>query len=84
MKENSIFQTEYPQETIDDLLAWINSHPTGEVDLGNGIHIDDVSLFANNMQHILQYQSKNPCYAGQIETLIRAKMAWERKMKNGE
>ena len=83
MTENNIFQIQYPQETIDELLAWIETNPKGDVDLGAGIHIDDIGLFATNMRHILQHQSKNPCYSGQIETFIRAKMAWDAKQSKG-
>ena len=81
-KMKNIFQTEYPQETIDELLAWIDTDPQGEIELGHGIHINDISLFAKNMRHILQTQSKNSCYAGQIETLLRAKMAWDAQQQS--
>ena len=43
-KMKNIFQTEYPQEIIDELLAWIDTNPQGEIELGHGIHINDISL----------------------------------------
>ena len=60
----NIFQTEYPQETIDELLAWIDSNPQGEIELGHGIHINDISLFATFLGYIARYApsktDKNP------------------------
>ena len=74
-----MFKTSYTQEESDELLRWIDTKPTGEMDLGQGIYIKDIAYFCSQMRAIVQNRFKHPAFAGQIEIIVRLKEAYEKK-----
>ena len=74
-----MFKTSYNEEEANELLAWIDSNPTGEMDLGEGIYIKDIAYFCKQMRAIVQNRHKNHAFAGQMEVLVRLKEAYEKK-----
>ena len=77
-----MFKTTYTKEESKELLRWIDTHPTGEMDLGDGIYIKDINFFVNQMRAIVELSYQNPAFAGQMELLCRLKEAYEKREQN--
>lgn len=69
------FKQKYTKEEADELLAWMDTRPQGEMQLASGIVVKDIAKFIQNMQSIVQERYDNPCFAGQIEILMQLKEA---------
>lgn len=74
-----MFKTSYTKEEADELLRWIDTKPTGEIDLGEGIYIKNIAYFVSQMRAIVQNRHKSPAFAGQMEVLVRLKVAYEQR-----
>lgn len=67
------FKKQYTAEDAQELLAWMDTHPTGRADLGHGIIVEDVALFLRNARYIVETQFSNPIYAGFMATAFDLK-----------
>ena len=76
-----MFKTQYTEEEANELLRWIDTHPSGELDLGEGIYIRDIALFTSQMRAIVQIRYKKTAFAGQLEILSRLKEAYEARAR---
>ena len=77
-----MFKTTYTKEEADELLRWMDTQPKGEMDLGDGIFLQEIAFVLNKMRSIVQHRHSNPGFAGQIEILCRLKQAYEEKEKH--
>ena len=77
-----MFKTSYTQEESEELLRWIDTKPTGEIDLGEGIYIKNIAYFCSQMRSIVEKRYKHPAFAGQMEVIVRLKEAYEKMKKN--
>ena len=68
------FKRGYSKEEADELVAWIDKvHPSGEFDLGPGVHINDLKVFSNQVKHIILTNYGNPTFSGQIAMMLDVK-----------
>ena len=74
-----MFKKSYTKEEAEELLRWIDTKPTGTVDLGEGIVIKDIAYFVSQMRSIVKERYMNRAFAGQFEILCRLKEAYEKK-----
>lgn len=72
-----MFKTSYTKQESEELLKFIDSEPTGEMHVADGIDIKDVALFCKQMRAIVKERYANPAFAGQIELLAKLKEAYE-------
>lgn len=71
------YKAHYTQEDLQQLIAWIDTKPTGRLDLGGGIIIDDLLTFTQNARYTVATQGHTPTFSGLVETLFSAKAALE-------
>lgn len=71
------YKAHYTQEDLQQLIAWIDTKPTGRLDLGGGIIIDDLLTFTQNARYTVATQGNTPTFSGLVETLFSAKAALE-------
>ncbi len=75
-----LFEKQYTEEQIKELLQWVkDTKPTGSIDLGEGIKIDDIEFFFNQMSNILETRYSNPAYSGQICIAMNLRAKYESK-----
>ena len=74
-----MFKTSYTKEEAEELLHWMDTKPTGTLDLGEGVVIKDIAFFVSQMRDIVKEPYMNPAFAGQLEILCRLKEAYEKK-----
>lgn len=77
-----MFKTSYTKEESEEILRWIDTKPTGELDLGEGIYIKNIAYFVSQMRSIVENRYKNPAFAGQMEIICRLKEAYEQRKRN--
>jgi len=65
------FKPEYTKEDADELLAWIDTKPSGRVDLGGGLLFTDVALFVQQSRYTVEHRYNQPTYAGLMDILFR-------------
>lgn len=67
----------YSAQEINELLAWIDTRPSGKLDLGSGVYIDDLLAFTQNARHTVATQGSNPIFSGLVYTLMQARRRTE-------
>lgn len=75
-----LFEKKYTDEQIKELRQWIEeTKPTGSIDLGEGIKIDDIEFFLKQIKNILENRYNNSAYSGQICIAMNLKAKYESK-----
>lgn len=69
------YKAKYTQQDLEQLLAWIDTKPTGRLDLGGGIVVEDLLTFTQNARHTVATLGSNPNFSGLVHTLFLAKEA---------
>jgi hypothetical protein len=65
------YKRTYTKEEAEDLVKWIETaKPTGEIDLGQGVMIRDLEVFASQVKHIALEKYDNPTFSGQISLMM--------------
>lgn len=72
------FKPTYTKEDSEELLRWIDTNPTGHVDLGHGVKIKHIEYYLKNAVGTIKKQYDNPSYSGFFYDLFRVKDEYEK------
>lgn len=66
------YKTTYTKEEVEELVHWFATHTyEKELDLGGGLHIEDLQKTLPQMLHIAQKRYDSRIFSGQVHLAFR-------------
>ncbi len=73
------YKRTYTKEEVQELIDWIDQmKPSGEIDLGHGVYIKDLSKFSAQVRYIAKEKYDNPTFGGQISLMMDVKEQYKK------
>lgn len=71
------FKQTYTDEEIKTLLDWMDTKPSGRVDVGQGIVVEDLARYVQNARRTIENRHENSAFGGYIDVAFRIKAKYE-------